>query len=473
MEKRFLFILVMVICGKIFAGALGVIHDRKDGAFVFETDAKKVQFYHADGSLSVNRLNFDSVISECTVRTFFENTSGGFFCFGEGRRATVFFADESNEPVPFFYECKSDINKILPFYFENGTLGFVCFTDIFIEEVFVNTNDKSISAKKIFEVSKKYKKICESDLSRFSDVGKGTVTLLDKSGRYAVLSVFRNGSEVNSAVVEENLFNQPRVSAVYTSEKILVCVNESGLGTKIFDCPAYETKCVFSSETNLPLKSFSGTAVNDNPLFCLVYDNGADSMEVFLGNENNQVFCGTDLHSAVFLPYNKNENYFIADYGTETEIIPVTYSDSWKAKESVCFENCSYISLFEHDGLGAAFYDRNADTIKCIFLDETKLKQTYELLCSESLKTFMNESLENKTVNAQMFFSYSEQALINLSGNMLALDFDDGHADFSVSDSFCVSSLVNGSCFCVLKDEDGLNVKKYCSSNFKSIDEGK
>lgn len=102
MEKRFLFILVMVICGKIFAGALGVIHDRKDGAFVFETDAKKVQFYHADGSLSVNRLNFDSVISECTVRTFFENASGGFFCFGEGRRATVFFADESNEPVPLF-----------------------------------------------------------------------------------------------------------------------------------------------------------------------------------------------------------------------------------------------------------------------------------------------------------------------------------------------------------------------------------
>lgn len=41
MEKRFLFILVLVICGEIFAGALGVIHDRKDGAFVFETDAKK------------------------------------------------------------------------------------------------------------------------------------------------------------------------------------------------------------------------------------------------------------------------------------------------------------------------------------------------------------------------------------------------------------------------------------------------
>ncbi len=133
---------------------------------------------------------------------------------------------------PFFYECKSDINKILPFYFENGTLGFVCFTDIFIEEVFVNTNDKSISAKRYLKFQKNIRKSVNLDLSRFSDVGKGTVTLLDKSGRYSVLSVFRNGSEVNSAVVEENLFEQPRVSAVYTSEKILVCVNESGFGNE-------------------------------------------------------------------------------------------------------------------------------------------------------------------------------------------------------------------------------------------------
>lgn len=102
MEKRFLFILVLVICGKIFAGALGVIHDRKDGAFVFETDEKKVQLYHADGSLSVNRLNFDSVISECTVRTFFENASGGFFCFGEGRRATFFLQMKAMNLCPFF-----------------------------------------------------------------------------------------------------------------------------------------------------------------------------------------------------------------------------------------------------------------------------------------------------------------------------------------------------------------------------------
>lgn len=71
MEKRFLFVLVLVICGKIFAGALGVIHDRKDGAFVFETDEKKVQLYHVDGSLSVNRLNFDSVISECYCPNLF------------------------------------------------------------------------------------------------------------------------------------------------------------------------------------------------------------------------------------------------------------------------------------------------------------------------------------------------------------------------------------------------------------------